>query len=228
LAAILAPRARHAAPSPTLGAVLLLSIAVAAYLPALRAGFVWDDDYHVTHSPVLVDARGLARIWLDPAATPQYYPLTHTTFWIEHRLWGLAPLGYHLVNVLLHAGCGLLLWRVLLALEVPGALFAAAEYRSALELHPGDPDLLFGLANALARAGQPGEAVDRYEEGLRIRPDDASAHYDLGTLLARGGRLSLGIAHLQEAVRLRPDMTEARRNLEIARRLAAAAAAATA
>jgi protein O-mannosyl-transferase len=111
---------------------LLLVLAIAAYAPALRAGFVWDDDYHVTKNPTLADGRGLARIWLDPGATPQYYPLTHTTFWIEHRLWGFAPLGYHLVNILLHGGCAFLLWRVLLGLEMPGALFAAAVFL----LHP--------------------------------------------------------------------------------------------
>jgi protein O-mannosyl-transferase len=113
-------------------AALLLAATLAAYAPALRAGFVWDDDYHVTRNPALLDAAGLARIWLDPSSTPQYYPLTHTTFWIEHRLWGSSPLGYHLVNVLLHAACALLLWRILAALEAPGALFAAAVFA----LHP--------------------------------------------------------------------------------------------
>ncbi|MBZ5637491.1 MAG: tetratricopeptide repeat protein [Acidobacteriia bacterium] len=122
----------RAARSPARVAALLLAVALVAYLPALRAGFVWDDDYHVTRNAALVDAGGLARIWLDPSATPQYYPLTHTTFWIEHRLWGLAPLGYHLVNIVLHAGCAILLWRVLLALEAPGALLAAAVFA----LHP--------------------------------------------------------------------------------------------
>ncbi len=124
--------ARSRARVTALAAAALVALALAAYFPTLSNGFVWDDDFHVTQSPVLADAGGLARIWLDPSSTPQYYPLTHTTFWIEHRLWGLAPLGYHLVNVLLHAACALLLWRVLLALEVPGALFAAAVFA----LHP--------------------------------------------------------------------------------------------
>jgi tetratricopeptide (TPR) repeat protein len=36
-------------------------------------------------------------------ATQQYYPVLHSAFWIEHRLWGDNPVGYHLLNVLLHA-----------------------------------------------------------------------------------------------------------------------------
>ena len=90
---------------------LLVAATLVAYVPALRAGYIWDDDAHVTENPTLTSLAGLRAIWLDPGALPQYYPLVHTTFWIERRLWGLAPLGYHLINVLLHAFNALLLAR---------------------------------------------------------------------------------------------------------------------
>ena len=96
-----------------------------AYLPAMRGGFIWDDDAHVTR-PELRSAHGLNRIWFDLGATQQYYPLLHSAFWLEQRLWGDDPLGYHLVNVLLHCGVVCLVYAVLRRLEVPGALLAAA------------------------------------------------------------------------------------------------------
>jgi hypothetical protein len=107
-------------------------VVTVAYLPALRAGWVWDDDYYVTNNPTLNSLEGLKRIWFEIGAVPQYYPLVHTSFWVEHRVWGLRPLGYHLDNVLLHAVAAVLLWRVLVLLEVPGAWVAAA----LLAVHP--------------------------------------------------------------------------------------------
>jgi protein O-mannosyl-transferase len=113
------------------GALLVL-FAVAAYWPVLSCGFVWDDDDYVEHNVPLESLGGLVRIWVEPTATPQYYPLVFTTFWIERRLYALDPAGYHAVNVLLHAANGLLLWRILRRLAIPAAWFAAALF----VLHP--------------------------------------------------------------------------------------------
>ena len=101
-----------------------------AYEPVWQAGFIWDDDLHVTANPVIVGPLGLKEIWTTQAA--QYYPLVLTTFWLEHALWGLQPLPYHLVNVAMHAGCAVVLWHVLRALRVPGAGVGAALWA----LHP--------------------------------------------------------------------------------------------
>lgn len=108
-----------------LGAVLLFAVAI-AYQQVWHAGYVWDDDSYVTKNTTLHDLHGLWRIWSELAATPQYYPLVHTSFWIEHHLWGLNPLGYHLVNLVLHALAAILLWRALIQLGIPGAWLAAA------------------------------------------------------------------------------------------------------
>jgi protein O-mannosyl-transferase len=111
--------------------LLLLGATLAAYLPVWHAGLIWDDDGHVTR----VDLRplhGLWRIWFEPGATQQYYPLLHSAFWLEHRIWGDAALGYHLANVGLHAWAAFLLYRLLRRLSLPGALFAAGVFA----LHP--------------------------------------------------------------------------------------------
>ncbi|MFN7987134.1 MAG: tetratricopeptide repeat protein [Thermoanaerobaculia bacterium] len=113
-------------------ALLLLAAVVAAYVPALTAAFIWNDPAYVTENPTLDGPGSLARIWTDTRANEQYYPLVFTTYWVEKRLWGLQPFGYHFVNVLLHAGAALLLWRLLRRLALPGAALAAA----AFALHP--------------------------------------------------------------------------------------------
>lgn len=114
------------------GAGTIVLIVLVAYAPALRAGFVFDDTQYLHENPMLQDLAGLAATWTDLRAHPQYYPAVFTTFWIEYHLWGLAPLGYHLVNVGLHAACALLVWRALWRLTVPGAWLAAALFA----LHP--------------------------------------------------------------------------------------------
>jgi tetratricopeptide (TPR) repeat protein len=112
-------------PRSALFATTILLATVIAYLPAFRAGFIWDDDAYVTENPTLHDFDGLRRIWFEIGATDQYYPLVFTTFWIEQQIWGLAPLGYHAVNILLHATSAILVWLILRRLDVPGAVFAA-------------------------------------------------------------------------------------------------------
>jgi hypothetical protein len=113
-------------------AILLVLAVLAAYLPATRGGFVWDDDDYVVNNQTLRSAEGLGRIWLQPGAVPQYYPMVHTTFWVEYQLWGLRPFGYHLVNILLHAAVSLLLVAALARLRIPGAWLAGALFA----LHP--------------------------------------------------------------------------------------------
>jgi len=108
------------------GAVCLVVLAVAVYIPSFTNGFVWDDSDNVAQKASLTGVAGLVRIWTDPFANQQYYPITHTTFWIEHSLWGLAPLPYHVDNILLHALCAVFILAILRRLAVPGAWLAAA------------------------------------------------------------------------------------------------------
>jgi hypothetical protein len=112
-------------------ALVLIGLTIIAYRPVWQAGFVWDDDLHVTGNRLLWEPEGLKQIWFS-ASAPQYYPLVFTSFRLEYALWGANPAGYHWVNLLLHAASALLVWRVLRRLSVPGAWLAAAVFA----LHP--------------------------------------------------------------------------------------------
>ena len=124
------------------------------YYPALLGGFVWDDNNFILVQPAVQAWSGLRNIWFSPADIERelhYWPITYTTFWLEHKLWGFAPFGYHLVNVLLYMVNVLLLWALLRRLAVPGAWAVAAVF----VVHPmhvesvawvmGRKDLLSGL-----------------------------------------------------------------------------------
>ena len=111
--------------------VLLFCAVLAAYIPALNGGLLWDDDRHLT-SPGLQSLHGLWRIWFETGATQQYYPLLHSAFWVEHRLWGDAMPGYHLTNVVLHALSACLLVAIVKYLRLPGAWLAGFLFA----LHP--------------------------------------------------------------------------------------------
>jgi tetratricopeptide (TPR) repeat protein len=130
----LTPVAVRATSARWLSGIGLVLLTLIAYFPLVRAGFIWDDDYYVFKNVLLRSAAGLWEIWAHPfhPRTPQYYPLTFTSFWIEYHLWGIRPLGYHVVNVALHALNTWVLWRLLRNLQVPGAYLAAAVFA----IHP--------------------------------------------------------------------------------------------
>lgn len=127
----------NAAPQPPRGLLdaawgALLSCAVLlVYWPALKGGPILDDLGHLT-SPDLQSFHGLWRIWFELGVVPQYYPLVHSAFWIEQKLWGGELLGYHLTNVLLHVAAALLVVAIVRRLALPGAWLAGFIFA----LHP--------------------------------------------------------------------------------------------
>ena len=113
-----------------LSGFVLCALVAAAFFPAMRGGFVWDDSVWMDPGPVQ-SPSGLWHIWLRPSMLQNeahYWPIPYTVLWLEYQLWEFAPLGYHMVNLLLHAGVVLLLWRVLLRLGAPGAWIVAAVF----------------------------------------------------------------------------------------------------
>lgn len=125
-----APRPPSTASDAVLGALLIAAVFL-AYAPALSGDLLWDDAAHITVG-ALQGWDGLVRIWLEPGATQQYYPVLHSAFWIEHRLWGSAVLGYHLVTAALHAGAACLVVLLGQRLAIRGAWIAGFLFA----LHP--------------------------------------------------------------------------------------------
>ena len=113
-----------------LWAFLLIALVFVSYVQVFNAGFIWDDESHLTQNPCIVGPLGLKEVWTSGRAV--YYPLVLTTFWTLHKFVGLSPWPYHLLNVLLHAGSAVLLWQVLRQLNVRGAWLGAALWA----LHP--------------------------------------------------------------------------------------------
>ncbi|MGD0650693.1 MAG: tetratricopeptide repeat protein [Verrucomicrobiia bacterium] len=105
-------------------AAVIALAAVLVYLPALRGGFVFDDSVLLVEQPFVHAADGLRRIWFT-AEAPDYYPVTWTAWWVQWLLWGAKPLGFHIVNVLLHALNAVLVALVLRRLDVRGSWIAA-------------------------------------------------------------------------------------------------------
>lgn len=115
--------------STVAGILLVIFITAIFYIPAIRGGFVWDDERAILNNKLLRTTEGLKNIWFHPSVSKEeyhYWPMVYTFFWIEYHLWDGSLLGYHIVNVLFHILNTFLLWLILRRLRVQGALLAAA------------------------------------------------------------------------------------------------------
>jgi Flp pilus assembly protein TadD len=111
---------------------VLVVLTLAAYWPVTQAGFTWDDDELIWKNHNLVNATGLRHIWLNPDDNASYFPALLTAFWLQYQVWGADPLGYHMVNVLLHGLNAVWLFVLLRRLKVRGAWLAGLIFG----LHP--------------------------------------------------------------------------------------------
>jgi protein O-mannosyl-transferase len=95
--------------------LLLLLLALAAYAPALRNEFVWDDQALILRDPLI---RSWRLIWegfqhflfTDAAASDFYRPLQRLSFTFDYAAFFLSPAGYHLVSILWHGAATIALF----------------------------------------------------------------------------------------------------------------------
>jgi tetratricopeptide (TPR) repeat protein len=189
---------------PILYGILLFAVCVAAYIPAMRADFVWDDDDYIQNNQTLRTLKGLGQIWTEPKSIPQYYPLVHTTFWLEYQMWQLNPRGFHIANIILHGFSSVLLWRLLRFLSVPGAWIAAAIFA----IHPVNVESIAWIAerkNVLSGLLYLASLLFYLKFDLRPRNKEGSGNWRLyvisllffiGALLSKTVTCSLPVAIL--------------------------------
>jgi protein O-mannosyl-transferase len=106
------------------GIAIIVIVVFLAYLPCINGGFVMDDDLLLAKNAFVRASDGVYKFWstTDPV---DYWPLTNTAFWLEWRLWGENPGGYHVTNLILHIVETLLIWVILRKLSISGAFLAA-------------------------------------------------------------------------------------------------------
>src|SRR5438874_9563639 len=176
--------------------LILAVVTMLAYQPAWYGGLLWDDDANIV-SPELRSLDGLRRIWFVPRATQQYQPLHYSSSWLQQRLLGDWPTGYHLVNLLLHIGCVVLVLKILRLLRIPGAELAAIVFA----LHPVNVETVawiterkntlsgvFGLAATLWYL--------KFDEGRRSRSYALATGLFLLGLLSKTAIVTLPLAWL--------------------------------
>lgn len=114
------------------GSIAILGLIFLCFSPALQGSFVLDDDVYVPKESLL-DVQGLKSYWLDYRITKhKYYPLLHTLFWIETKLFGPQAFVYHLTNILIHTLNAFLIWRILTLFKIRYAWWMALFFA----LHP--------------------------------------------------------------------------------------------
>jgi tetratricopeptide (TPR) repeat protein len=104
-----------------LPALFLVLVVFAAYAPALRNDFVWDDTALILRDP-LIRSWQLAPeafqhfLFIDATPSDFYRPIQRLTYLVDYAAFVFKPAGYHLTSILCHAGATLAL--LLLANEL--------------------------------------------------------------------------------------------------------------
>src|SRR5258706_158327 len=111
------PRAASAEPLPQwrgLAPLVCVLVTVTVFWPVLGHQFLdWDDALNLVDNP---EFRGLGwhnlRWMFTTTLAGHWIPVTWLSFGLDHRLWGMNPLGYHLTNVLLHTAAAVVFYLV--------------------------------------------------------------------------------------------------------------------
>ncbi|NWF74753.1 MAG: tetratricopeptide repeat protein [Nitrospirae bacterium] len=98
----------HTTPRTFLPLITLCAATLTIYFGALRGDFHYDD------SITVLENTHLEHWWIFAGHLDHMVrPVLYATFLFDRSLYGPNPAGYHLLNLLLHLGSGLLIYRIL-------------------------------------------------------------------------------------------------------------------
>lgn len=96
--------------------VLLIILTAGVYSSTLSGGFVYDDNSQILENRWIRDFSNIPEVLTSSGTSFQnksantYRPMLHLVFMAEYHLFGLNPLWYHLVNILLHTANAMLFY----------------------------------------------------------------------------------------------------------------------
>ena len=104
--------------APLLPIVILLIVSFVVNFNALFNDFVYDDSSQVLKNYWIRDVRNIPKIFAKsvwafqsaPVVSNYYRPAMNVLYMMNYHLFGLKPWGFHLVNVLFHAGVSVLVF----------------------------------------------------------------------------------------------------------------------
>ncbi|MCA9726361.1 MAG: tetratricopeptide repeat protein [Candidatus Eisenbacteria bacterium] len=127
----------------------LVLAALLSHLTALRAGFVFDDRGLVLkNSWVWEPTPGAVlsnQYWPDHEGTGLYRPVTSFSYWVDGKIWGQHPFGFHLMNLLLHGIVTLLVFQLLVGF-FPERVGTAALASLLFAVHPLHSEAVIAIA----------------------------------------------------------------------------------
>ncbi|MBI4841732.1 MAG: tetratricopeptide repeat protein [candidate division NC10 bacterium] len=179
------------------GRILAILVPLILYAGSLANDFLIDDEIIITSNTRLAPGQTPREIFRRPEqfadfTLPYYRPLTNLSYWLDGRLWGRRPVGFHFTNWLLHSANTLLTfefaWRLtrdpILGL-VASFLFAAHPiHTESVDLVQGRTDLLMTLFTLLSLLALRG-CVLATRTGPALAAGAASLLTLIGALLSK-------------------------------------------
>lgn len=101
--------------------LIIVIVSVGVYLNTLPNDFVYDDEDQILQNQWIKDVRYIPDVFLSGVWTFKfkdelhgnyYRPLMHIVFMIEYHLFGFNPWGFHLVNIIFHAGVSVMVFLI--------------------------------------------------------------------------------------------------------------------